>query len=69
MVEMEKDTPDLFVSKTNIRKSVMVTNKADTLGLTDAKTLECEFNSITESPSPLRNEYYQLAPPDSLDHF
>lgn len=47
----------------------MVTNKAETLGLTDAKTLECDFNSHTESPSPLRNEYYQLAPPDSIDHF
>ena len=56
---IDSDTPDLFVSKMNIRKSVMVQNKLDS-GLTDVKGLECEMNSFTESPSPLRNEYYQL---------
>ena len=61
-----QETPDLFISKTNIRKSVMISNKEDTLGLTENRTLECDFHSI-DSPSPLRNEYYQLA--ESTDAF
>lgn len=43
----------------------MIENKPDDVGYTENRTLECDFNSI-ESPSPLRNEYYQLA--DSVDN-
>ena len=45
----------------------MISNKPDTLGLTENRTLECDFHAIEDSPSPLRNEYYQLA--ESCGHF
>ena len=60
-------TPDLFVSKTNIRQSVMISNKPNDLG--DTMTLECDFVEETLGSSPLRNEYYQMVPPVSIEQY
>lgn len=60
-------TPDLFMSKTNVRQSVMVSNKPNDLGNT--MTLECDFVEDNMGSSPLRNEYYQMVPPVSIDQY
>ena len=58
-------TPDLFVSKTNIRQSVMVPNRPNNMG--DTVTMECDFVEDNIGSSPLRNEYYQMVPPVSIE--
>ena len=58
-------TPDLVVSKTGIRQSVMVPNRPNNMG--DTVTMECDFVEDNIGSSPLRNEYYQMVPPVSIE--
>ena len=53
------------MSKTNIRQSVMVPNRPSNIG--DTVTMECDFVEDNIGSSPLRNEYYQMVPPVSIE--